>query len=204
LEKPSLLLGAEGAPVVFSTDYAHDLTLHIPDKSGRALDLPASSDAARGGFIIDTHAVAPNKLEHEVIGTIRGNWGFDSFEGPAFRLQNAHPGNWTIASADESALIVGRENTVHFKSDAAACVDTVSLKNEQGKPIEAAWSSPAGNELEVKVPLKEESPGKITMLMRLNCTVTAKLHIWTISRSMPATLKQRWSERDWTRWRRSS
>ena len=148
VEKPSLLLAAEGAPVVFSTDYAHDLTLHIPDKSGHAIDLPASSDAARGGFIIDTHAVAPDKLEHEVIGTIRGNWGFDSFEGPAFRLQNAHPGNWTIASADESALIVGRENTIHFKSDAAACVDTVTLKNEQGKPIEATWSSPAGNELE--------------------------------------------------------
>jgi hypothetical protein len=166
LERPSLLLAAEGAPVVFSTDYAHDLTLHISDKSGHAIDLPASSDAVRGGFTIDTHAIAPDKLEHEVIGTIRGSWGFESFEGPAFRLQNAHPENWTIASADESALIVGRENTIHFKSDAAACVDIVALKNEQGKPIEAAWSSPAGNELEVKVPLKEESPGTVTMLVR--------------------------------------
>ena len=147
LEKPSLLLAAEGAPVVFSTDYAHDLTLRIPDKSGHAVDLPVSSDAARGGFAIDTHAIAPDDLEHEVIGTIRGNWGFDSFEGPAFRLQNAHPGNWTLASADESALIVGRDNTLHLKSDAAACVDTVTLKNEQGKLIEGASSSPAGNEI---------------------------------------------------------
>jgi hypothetical protein len=152
--------------VVFSTDYAHDLTLHIPDKSGHAIDLPASADAARGGFTIDTHAVAPDRLEHEVTGTIRGNWGFDPFEGPAFRLQSAHPGTWIVASADESALIVGRESTVHFKSDAAACVDTVTLKNEQGKPIEATWSSPAGSELEVKVRLKEESPGKITMLVK--------------------------------------
>ena len=109
-----------------------------------------------------TPSVAPDKLEHEVVGTIRGNWGFDSYEGPAFRLQNAHPENWTIVSADESALIVGRENTIHFKSDAAACVETVTLRNEQGKPIEAAWSSPAGNELELKVSLKEASPGKIT------------------------------------------
>ena len=68
-------------------------------------------------------------------GTLRGNWGFDSFEGPAFRLQNAHPANWTLASADESALVVGREDTIHFKSDAAACVENVTLKNEQGKPI---------------------------------------------------------------------
>ena len=166
LEKPSLLLAAEGAPVVFATDYAHDLTLRVPDKSGHAIDLPATPDAARGGFVIDTRAAAPDRLEREVIGTIRGKWGFEPLDGPAFHLQNAHPDNWTLASADENALIVGRENTIHFKSDAAACVDAVTLKNEQGKPIEATWSSPAGNELEVKVPLKEERPGKITMLVR--------------------------------------
>ncbi len=166
LEKPSLLLAAEGAPVVFSTDYAHDLVLHVPDKSGHTSDLPATADAARGGFAVENHAVAPDKLEREVIGTVHGAWGFDSFEGPAFRLQSSHPANWTIASADESALIVGRENTLHFKSDAAACVDTITLKNEQGRPIKATWSSPAANELEVKVPLKEENPGKITMLVK--------------------------------------
>jgi hypothetical protein len=166
LEKPALLLAAEGAPVAFSTDYAHDLTLHIPDKSGHAIDLPAIPDAARGGFVIDTHPVAPDKMDREVIGTIRGNWGFTPFEGPAFHLQNTHSANWSVASADESALIVGRENTIHFKSDAAACVETVALKNEQGKPIKASWTSPAANELELKVPLKEESPGKIAMLVK--------------------------------------
>ena len=52
LEKPELLLAAEGAPVVFSTDYAHNMVLHVTDKAGRALDLPATADAARGGFLI--------------------------------------------------------------------------------------------------------------------------------------------------------
>jgi len=169
LEKPSLLLATEGAPVVFSTDYAHDLVLHVPDGSGHASDLPATADAARGGFAIEAHTVAPDKLEREVVATIRGAWGFDSFEGPAFRLQNSHSATWTIASADESALIVGRENTLHFKSDAAACVDNVTLKNEQGRPIRTTWSSPAANELELKVPLKEESPGRITMLVKQYC-----------------------------------
>jgi len=166
LEKPALLLAADGAPVAFSTDYAHDLVLHVSDKSGRAIDLPATADAARGGFVIETRTVAPDKLEREATGTLRGTWGFDAFEGPVFHLQNAHPAIWTIASADESALIVGRENTIRFKSDAASCVDTITLKNEQGQPIKAAWSSPAANELELKVPLKEESPGKITMLAK--------------------------------------
>ena len=93
LEKPSLLLAAEGAPIVFSNDFAHDLTLHVPDKSGHGIDLPAVPTPPAAVLPSKPVAVASDKLEHEVIGTIRGNWGFDSFEGPAFRLQNAHPAN---------------------------------------------------------------------------------------------------------------
>src|SRR6478752_4491032 len=73
-EKPSLLLAAEGAPVVFSTDYAHNMVLHVTDKAGRALDLPATADAARGGFLIANRSVAADKLESEVKATLRGNW----------------------------------------------------------------------------------------------------------------------------------
>ena len=160
LEKPELLLAAEGAPVVFSTDYAHNMVLHVTDKAGRALDLPATADAARGGFLIANRTVAADKLESEVKGTLRGNWGFDSFEGPAFRLQNSHPAKWVLASADESALVVGREDTLHFKSDAAACVESVTLKNEKGKLLKPTWTSPKADELELKVPLKDEDPGK--------------------------------------------
>ena len=166
LEKPALVLAAEGAPVVFSTDFAHDLTLHVPDKSGHSIDLPVVPDAARGGFAVDTHGVAPDKLDHEVKGTIRGNWGFDPLEGPAFHLQNGHAVTWTIASADESALIVDRENTIHFKGDTAACVDSITLKDAQGKVIKTAWSSPTASDLELKVGLKDESPGKITMAVK--------------------------------------
>ena len=173
LEKPDLLLAADGAPVVFSTDYAHGMVLRITDKSGHALDLPATADAARGGFSIATHGVAADKSESEVKGTLRGNWGFDSFEGPSFRLQNSHPAKWVIASSDESALVVGREDTIHFKSDAAACVETISLKNEQGKAIKPTWNSSKGDELELKVPLKDESPGKITMLVKQYGSVKA-------------------------------
>ncbi len=166
LEKPELLLAAEGAPVVFSTDFAHSMVLHVNDKSGHSIDLPATADAARGGFAIATHGVSPDKLDREVKGTLRGSWGFDSFEGPAFALQNTHPAKWTLASADQSGLIVGRQDTIHFKSDAAACVETITVQNEQGKALTPTWNSPKAGELEVKVPLTGESPGKITMLVK--------------------------------------
>ena len=166
LEKPSLLLAAEGAPIVFSTDYAHSIVLHVTDKSGRSVDLPAAADAARGGFTVTTRSVADDKLDAEVKGTLRGNWGFDSFEGPAYRLQNAHPAKWILASADETALVVGREDTVHFKSDGSACVESITLKNEQGKALNPTWSSARPDEVELKVPLKDESPGKLTMSVK--------------------------------------
>jgi hypothetical protein len=166
LEKPLLLLAAEGAPVVFSTEFAHSMVLHVTDKSGRVVEMPAIADASRGGFSIATHAVAADKLDSEVKGTIRGNWGFDSFEGPAFRLQNAHPAKWIVASADESSLVVGREDTIHVKSDAAACVETITLRNEQGKVLKPTWDSSKADEVDLKVPLTDESPGKITVLVK--------------------------------------
>jgi hypothetical protein len=166
LEKPDLLLAAEGAPVVFSTDFAHSLVLHVTDKSGREVDLPATADAGRGGFSITTHSVPADKFDNEIKATLRGNWGFDSFEGPTFRLQNAHPAKWVLASTDDTALVVGREDVVHFKSDAAACVDTVTLKNEQGKSLKPTWSSSKPDELELKVPLNQETPAKISMQVK--------------------------------------
>jgi hypothetical protein len=166
LEQPDLLLAADGAPIVFSTAFAHGIVLHVADKSGRGVDLPVTADPARGGFSIATQAVAPDKMDSEVKGTIRGSWGFDSFEGPAFHLRNAHPAQWTLASADESALVVGREDTIRFKADAMACVETVTLRNEQGKMLMAAWDSSKAGQLEVKVSLQDESPGKITMLVK--------------------------------------
>ena len=51
LLKPNLVLGVEGAPLVFSTALAHELVLHInsPDP---VPDLPLTPDAFRGGLIV--------------------------------------------------------------------------------------------------------------------------------------------------------
>ena len=57
LEQPSLVLPVEGAPLVFSTQYAHDLVLRVKEKSGQSTDLPVHADAARGGVVIDTHTL---------------------------------------------------------------------------------------------------------------------------------------------------
>jgi hypothetical protein len=53
LLKPDLVLGVEGAPLVFSTGLAHDLTLHV-NSPDNLPDLPLAPDAFRGGLVVAT------------------------------------------------------------------------------------------------------------------------------------------------------
>src|ERR1700723_1241626 len=52
--KPLLLLPAEGAPLAFAADLAHNFVLHVDAKSGAGaspgIDLPAKPDPMQGGF----------------------------------------------------------------------------------------------------------------------------------------------------------
>lgn len=57
---PHMVLPIEGAPLVFSTEYAHDLMLHLnmPAKPGEApakLNLPIVADAYQGGLTLDAN-----------------------------------------------------------------------------------------------------------------------------------------------------
>ena len=164
--KPSLLLSADGAPLVFATELAHDIVLHVETKSGASIDLPAKPDPLLGGFTIDTHPLESADLDGDVTGTLRGRWGFQVFDGPHYKLRTSRPAQWIVASKDASALIVGREDTLHLQSQDACCVSEVTLKNEQGKVFSTEWKSPKPDELEVKVPLQEASAGWVTMQIK--------------------------------------
>lgn len=165
VDTPSLVLPAEGAPLVFATGLAHDFVLHVETKSGPGIDLPAVPDAARGGFVVDTKATQSVELEGEVSGSLRGVWGFHSFEGPSFRLRGSSSGHWIVASKDASALIVGREDTLHLQSPDACCVSGVSLRDEKGKTTDVSWKIAKSEEMEVKVPLQSATVGTVTLLI---------------------------------------
>ncbi len=163
LEKASLVLPVEGAPLVFSTTLGHDFVLHLASQSGEAFDLPAHADALQGGFVIDTRGLKGRDLDSEISGTLRGFWGFDPFDGPTFHLQSSHPVKWTVASADRSALIVGREDTLHLESKAATCVDEITVRDAAGKKLDSSWKLSKPEQIEVKVSLKDATPGAATM-----------------------------------------
>jgi len=161
LQKSSLVLPSDGAPLVFSTQYAHDMVLHVQSKSGSSQDLPVTADPARGGFVVDTKMLDVDKFNGAVIGTIRGYWGFETFNGPSFQLQFSRPVKWLLASADSTALIIGREDSIHLQSEEAPCVEQVTIKDAHGKQVKASWKLSKPDEVEVSVPLKDESFGPV-------------------------------------------
>jgi hypothetical protein len=160
-QKSPLVLPVEGAPLVFSTGLAHDFALRVADKAGKAVDLAAVPDPARGGFSIDTRALPPGSMGAHAKGTLHGYWGFERFDGPSFNLRSARAAKWTVAAADQSALIVGRDDALHIESDCAVCVEKVTVLDAQGKDLAAKWKLLKPDELEVQVPLKDAKTGLV-------------------------------------------
>lgn len=166
VNKPALVLPASGAPLAFATELTHQFVFHMETKSGDSIDLPAKPDAAAGGFVVDTQKMNPDIPDEELIGVLRGHWGFNPFEGPRFRLRTSHPGQWIVASKDASALIIGREDTLHLQSPDVCCVSEVVLKTESGNPIKTQWKISKPNEIEIKAPLQNATAGWLTMLVK--------------------------------------
>jgi hypothetical protein len=166
--KRSLVLPVEGAPLVFSTGYARDMSLRLTGQDGSTIDLPATADAAQGGFVVDTAGPAARKsagLGDKIQGSLHGYWGFAPYAGPSFRLINARAQRWAVAAADEGALIVGREDTVRLQADDVSCVDAIMLMDPSGKELKADWKPVRANELELKLPLQDVKPGAVTLLV---------------------------------------
>jgi hypothetical protein len=163
--RTTLVLPVEGAPLVYSTDYAHDVSLRLTGAEGKTIDLPAVADALQGGYVVDTSSLHSADLGDSVQASLRGRWGFDPYDGPSFHLMNAHAVAWELAAGDTGALIVGRQDTVHFRAESVSCIDGIMLKDPAGKELKAEWKTVKPNEVEVKLPLQEAQPGAMTLMV---------------------------------------
>jgi hypothetical protein len=165
-ERTDLVLPVDGAPLVYSTRYAHDMVLRVKTKDGRGLDLPVRADAARGGFVADTSGVDPASFGESIDGALSGYWGFETFTGPAFHLANAQPAAWRLADDDQASAVVGREDSVRLKGRDSACVDAVTLRGPSGDIQPVVWKAVGPDELTVSLPLTTADPGAMTLLVK--------------------------------------
>ncbi|HEX3661309.1 MAG TPA: hypothetical protein VHU89_07745 [Acidobacteriaceae bacterium] len=173
-EKNSLVLAVDGAPLVFSTGYAHEMILRLKTKSGKMVDEKVEPDAQEGGLVLEAKDLSASDFPNVIDASLHGYWGFEKYDGPAFRLQNTHAQHWQLAAADREALIVGREDTIHLSADDASCVDTILVKDSAGKELKANWTATAPDQVAVKVPLKETHPGPLELEVKQYGTVTAQ------------------------------
>jgi len=164
-EKTELVLPTEGAPLVFSTGYAHDMVLRLKGKNGKTVDLPVKADAEKGGFVANTAGLSPANFGDALDGSLHGYWGFEAYNGPEFRLENTHPQHWQLVDEDQQALIAGRDDLVHLETEDAACVDSILLQKPTGETVKAEWKSTGANQVAVTVPLKKIKPGPFNLLV---------------------------------------
>jgi len=165
-EKTELVLPAEGAPLVFATAYAHDMVLRLKGKNGKFVDLPVTADAEKGGFVANTAGLSPTNFGDVLDGSLHGYWGFELYNGPEFQLENTRPQHWQVVDDDQQTLIAGRDDTVHFETETAACVDSILLQKPTGETIKADWKPTGPNEVAVTVPLKKVKPGALKLLVK--------------------------------------
>jgi hypothetical protein len=163
-QEPGLVFPVEGAPVVFSTQLASDLKLRIEitvDGKNSSVDVPVTADPAEGG-LVPVNPI-PALPVGDVTAVLHGKWGFDDWEGPHFHLHAPQPGTWTLAPVEQSALVVGREDTLSLHDDNSICVDRVEEIAAGGVAEKLSWKSPKPELMEVAVPMKDAAPGPVSL-----------------------------------------
>jgi hypothetical protein len=163
--KSGVALPVEGAPLVFSTAYAHDMTLTASGKDGKAVDVPARADPQLGGFVLDSARLQTLDPPARVHGSLHGYWGFEKYVGPSFELASTSAQTWDLVGVDDSTLIVGRDKTIRIQGGSISCIDDINLKQADGKQLDTTWRPLWPDQVEVILPLQGAKPGAMTLLV---------------------------------------
>jgi len=186
LLQPKMVLALNGAPLVFSTGFAHDLVLHL-NRTGAPTDLPLEADAADGGLVVakekkreplkpnaplkaaptaaKTQAKIGTSTDLTVTGTVRGYWGFDAFEGPTLTVQQVDGKGWKIVG--DTQLLAGQDNHLVLTGEGTGCIQHIALSSDKAKDVDVTFKpSPEKDKkdtLALDVPLKTVQPGSYAL-----------------------------------------
>jgi hypothetical protein len=189
LLQPKMAIPLEGAPLVFSSSFAHGLVLHL-NRTGEPTDIPLTPDAFEGGLVgakeekseplkgtqlRDDNVLAAKPdvkigvtTDLTITGTVRGYWGFDSFEGPAITVQQIKGKDWKIM--DSAQLLAGQDNHLSLKADGSACVQHIALVRDNAKDVDVSFKPAAGKDakdtLALDASLKTVQPGGYSLAIQ--------------------------------------
>jgi hypothetical protein len=169
LLKPSVVLPIEGAPLVFSTSFAHDLVLHI-NGPGDGTDIQVTPNAYQGGLVLAPVPLRkilplPSDLDNPASST--SSPASQSASAAASSATKPAPttnmvtgtikGYWGFDKftgptlnlqevpgqgwklAQDDVLIADRENHLTLSSTGTACISSIALDTASGGHVETKW-----------------------------------------------------------------
>ena len=137
LQKTSLVLPVQGAPLVFSTTIAHDFVLRVPVANAGKRSICRQPPTPRTADLRST--LMPCRRErrnHRSKGRFAASGDSKPIEGPSFNCVRRTPGSGRFRPRIRSALIVDREDMLHLESECAVCVDQVTIERCTGEKSE--------------------------------------------------------------------
>jgi hypothetical protein len=165
-QNPSLVLAADGAPLVFSSELAHHLMLHLEGKDGHAMEIPVTANALAGGFVPAIPVSSYDWLPLAFTGRVHGQWGFQSFDGPTYKLQRTDPSaRWAVSEPDQALAIAGHDRTLHIHSANSTCIEQVSFRLAKGEAAKIEWKALA-DAVEIHLPLEKAAAGESALLLK--------------------------------------
>ena len=150
--RPGVVLGVDGAPLVFATDYAHDMALRLTDKDGHGIDAPVIARADKGGYIFAPSFKAED-MSGPMTGRLHGHWGFDAFEGPEFALQFPQPGSLLPVAGQQ--LTAGTNGKLLVTGPTTTCVRTVTAQFPDGRSVGVKWQASGREMIAIDMPLSD-------------------------------------------------
>jgi hypothetical protein len=215
LVQPKVAVPVEGAPLVFSTNFAHDLVLHLnkAPKTGPQ-DLPLVPDAYQGGLVLakppaaderrqlpdpldppagpqvvlKSEAVGGKPLDLPLTGTVQGFWGFDPFEGPTIPLQDKPGTDWRVMTGEP--LIAGREDHLVLTSTGTACLRSITFDGASGREMRAAFK-PVDADMEVvrAADLVNRVEVSLPLGQAAPGALALSIHQWGAPKDLPLTVR---------------
>ncbi len=165
-QNPKLVMGAEGAPLVFSSDLAHHLSLGLENKEGKSIEIPVVANALLGGFVPTSPIPELGWLPYSFRGKVHGQWGFEPFDGPTYNLQRSDSSaTWVIPDEEKTASIAGHDKALHLHSENSVCVEEIGFRGAKGEVRKAEWKA-SGSEMEVQLPLAHSTAGESALLVK--------------------------------------
>ncbi len=196
LLRSDVTLPVEGAPLVFSTSFAHDLVLNR-EQLTHGSDLVLTPDAFQGGLVVHpapaarhplpattNAASAPGSITASALSaaaiagtppvepstegtaTVTGQWGFDTFSGPTLPVQSAAGSGWKLTASDDH-IILGEKNHLLLSSTGTACIESVTAQESGEAEQKLEWKpGEKHNVVALDLPLHSSSPGAVRLLVR--------------------------------------